>query len=307
MAVQLYYHPIFLEHDPGPNHPERADRLRAIVDILETHHFDGLVRCEAPEVSLKQMCRVHPRYHVDQLLAASPAVGRVVIDADTVMSPGSGEAALRAAGAVCAAVDAVMEGDAKRAFCAVRPPGHHAEPTRSMGFCLFNNVAVGARHALGEHGLGRVAIVDFDVHHGNGTAAAFADEPAVMFGSTHQMRLYPGTGGVADVGVGNLVNMLLPPGASGSHFRAAWGRFLPLMVKFQPELILMSAGFDGHRADPLAQLQLSEQDYKWITQEVVKAAEQCCSGRVVSTLEGGYEPQALATSVAAHIGALMAE
>ncbi len=307
MTAQLYHHPIFLQHDPGPDHPERADRLHAIMDALDSDHFADLVRCEAPEATLTQMYRVHPQHHVDQLLAASPAVGRVAIEADTAMSPGSGEAALRAAGAVCAAVDAVMAGDAKRAFCAVRPPGHHAEPARSMGFCLFNNVAIGARHALAAHGLERVAIVDFDVHHGNGTAAAFADEPAVMFGSTHQMPLYPGTGGAADVGVGNLVNMPLPPGAAGPHFRAAWGRFLPRMTKFEPQMIFLSAGFDGHRDDPLAQLRLSERDFKWITQEVVQIAEQCCDGRVISTLEGGYELTALATSVAAHVSVLMAE
>ena len=307
MTVLLYTHPVFLEHDPGAGHPERADRLRSILDMLDGPAFAALERREAPEASLAQISRVHPRDHVERVLAACPTVGRVALEDDTAMSPGSDQAALRAAGAVCAAVDAVIAGgEPKRAFCAVRPPGHHAEPTRPMGFCLFNNIAIGARHALEAHGLDKVAIVDFDVHHGNGTMAAFAKEPKVLFGSSHQMPLYPGTGGASETGVGNIVNMPLEPGSAGPHFRAVWERnFLPRLDAFKPGLILISAGFDGHRADPLANLRLSERDFAWITREVVAIAERCCEGRVVSTLEGGYELRALATSVAAHVGALM--
>jgi acetoin utilization deacetylase AcuC-like enzyme len=244
---------------------------------------------------------------VDTVLKQVPSFGAVHIDADTVLSPGSGTAALRAAGALVAAVDAVLDGSATRAFCAVRPPGHHAEPARGMGFCIFNNVAIGAAHALDKHGLARVAILDFDVHHGNGTQAAFWGETKVLFGSSHQMPLYPGTGAADEIGAGNIVNMPLDPGARGLEFRAAWeSQFFPRLEAFHPQLILLSAGFDGHADDPLANLNLPEREFAWITGEAVRIAEEACEGRVISTLEGGYDLDALARSAAAHVGALAA-
>jgi acetoin utilization deacetylase AcuC-like enzyme len=306
MTVLLYSHDVFLDHDTGPAHPERPERLRSVLAALSDPRFAALERREAPEASLDQLTRVHRRAYVARVLEAVPAHGLVSLDPDTVISPASGRAALRAAGALCAAVDAVIAGEAKRAFCAVRPPGHHAEPSRAMGFCLFNNVAVGAAHARAAHGLERVAIVDFDVHHGNGTQAAFASEPAVLFGSSHQMPLYPGTGAGSETGLGNIINMPLAPGSTGEDFRAAWREaFVPRLEAFRPQLILVSAGFDGHRDDPLANLGLNERDYAWITAEVVRVAEESCGGRVVSTLEGGYDLAALAASAAAHVGELM--
>jgi acetoin utilization deacetylase AcuC-like enzyme len=306
MTVLLYSHDIFLDHDTGPAHPERPDRLRSVLAALAGERFAALERREAPEASIDQLTRVHPRAHVERVLDSVPVSGLASVDPDTVISPASGAAALRAAGALCAAVDAVIAGDAKRAFCAVRPPGHHAEPQRAMGFCLFNNVAVGAAHARAAHGLRRIAIVDFDVHHGNGTQAAFANDPAVLFGSSHQMPLYPGTGAASETGLGNIVNMPLAPGSTGEHFRAAWREaFVPRLEAFRPHLILVSAGFDGHRDDPLANLGLNERDYAWITAEIVRIAEDSCGGRVVSTLEGGYDLAALGTSAAAHVEELM--
>jgi len=305
MGVLLYTHDACLRHDTGPGHPERAARLEAVLAALEATRFAGLDRRQAPAASLDQIALVHPRDWAERLLAAAPRAGYVALDADTVMSPASGEAALRAAGAVCAGVDAVIAGEGARAFCAVRPPGHHAGPRRAMGFCLFNNVAIAAAHALRAHGLMRVAIADFDVHHGNGTQAAFYAEARVLYGSSHQMPLYPGTGAASETGVGNIVNMPLDPGSGGTEFRAAWRHsFLPRLEAFHPELILVSAGFDAHRDDPLAALELDEDDFAWITAELVRVAEHSCAGRVVSTLEGGYDLDALAASTAAHVGAL---
>jgi len=249
---------------------------------------------------------VHSRRLVEALLDAVPQQGYAAIDADTVMSPASGAAALRAAGAVVAAVDAVVAGEAASAFCAVRPPGHHAEPNRPMGFCLFNNVAVGALRARAVHGLARVAVVDFDVHHGNGTEARFAADPTLFYGSTHQSPLYPGTGAASDTGVGNIVNLPLRPMSGSAEFRRAVEReLLPALDRFAPELLLISAGFDAHRRDPLAQLQLDEADYAWVTERLVELARAHAQGRVVSTLEGGYDLQALGASAAAHVLALM--
>jgi acetoin utilization deacetylase AcuC-like enzyme len=306
MTTLLYTHPACLEHDPGHGHPESPDRLRAVLAALEGPDFARLARREAPAAALDDIFRVHPRDLVEQLLAAVPQEGHVGIDADTVMSPGSGEAALRAAGAVVAAVDAVVAGETDNAFCAVRPPGHHAEPRRPMGFCLFNNVAVGALRAREAHGLARVAVIDFDVHHGNGTQARFADDPSLFYASTHQYPLYPGTGGAGETGVGNIVNVPLPPMAGSQQFRLGMTRtVLPALDEFRPEMVLISAGFDAHKADPLAQLQLDEADFTWATEQLLAIAQTHARGRVVSTLEGGYNLRALGASAAAHVRALM--
>ncbi|HTV89654.1 MAG TPA: histone deacetylase family protein [Stellaceae bacterium] len=306
MTTQLYTHPACLEHDPGDYHPESPARLRAVLDALATPEFERLARLPAPEAVLEDIARVHPRGFIERLLAAVPREGHRGIDADTVLCPASGRAALRAAGAVVAAVDAVATAAADNAFCAVRPPGHHAEPGRAMGFCLFNNVAIGALRARAAHGLERVAVVDFDVHHGNGTQARFCDDAALFYASTHQSPLYPGTGGRGETGVGNIVNVPLPPGAGSRQFRLAFsGTILPALDVFRPEMLLISAGFDAHRQDPLAQLRLDETDYTWVTEQLLDLAWRHAGGRVVSTLEGGYDLAALAASAAAHVRVLM--
>ena len=308
MTTILYSHPACREHDPGHGHPERPARLDSVLEALDAAPFAALDRREAPRAEREQIARVHPRAFVDRILESIPAEGYSGIDMDTIVSPGSGEAALRAAGALCAAVDAVMAGEADNAFCAVRPPGHHAEQQRSMGFCLFNNVAVGAAQARAVHGLSRVAVVDFDVHHGNGTQAMFWDEPDLSFGSTHQMPRYPGTGAQRERGAaGNIVNVPLPPMVGSDEFRAALGEgVLPALRTFAPEFLLVSAGFDAHEDDPLAQLRFRDEDYAWAARELKRVAEECCSGRLVSTLEGGYDLAALASSAAVHVEALMA-
>jgi acetoin utilization deacetylase AcuC-like enzyme len=307
MTTLLYTHPSCLGHDPGQYHPETPARLRAVLAALSSPEFAALERREAPEASVEDLTRVHPPHFVERLLAAVPQAGHVGIDADTVMSPQSGEAALRAAGAVVAAVDAVVTGEADNAFCAVRPPGHHAEPNRAMGFCLFNSVAVGALRARQVHGLARVAVIDFDVHHGNGTQAAFWDDDSLFYGSTHQWPLYPGTGSSGETGVaGNIVNVPLPPMSGSQAFRLGMTRtLLPALDAFAPEMVLISAGFDAHRSDPLAQLLLEEADYTWATEQLCAIARQHAGGRVVSTLEGGYDLVALGGSAAAHVRVLM--
>jgi acetoin utilization deacetylase AcuC-like enzyme len=306
MTTLLYTHQACLDHDPGSYHPESPARLRAVLEALAAPEFARLERREAPEAAIEDLARVHPRPFVERLLAAVPQTGHVAIDADTVMSPASGRAALRAAGAVTAAVDAVIAGEADNAFCAVRPPGHHAEPHRAMGFCLFNNIAVGALRAREVHGLTRVAAIDFDVHHGNGTQARFADDPTLFYASTHQSPLYPGTGAASETGVGNIVNVPLPPLAGSRQFRMAMSqKILPALDAFRPEMVLISAGFDAHRHDPLAQLLLEEADYVWATEQLVDIARRHAGGRVVATLEGGYDLPALAASAAAHVRALM--
>ncbi len=303
----IFEHAICLEHDMGPGHPERPDRLRAIQLALAEAEFTALERRPAPLASWPQIALVHPQRHIDQVVAAAPAQGRAQLDPDTAMNPASLEAAQRAAGAGCAAVDAVMGGQAKNAFCAVRPPGHHAEPERSMGFCIFNSVAIGALHARTRHNLRRVAVVDFDVHHGNGTQAAFWDDGDLFYGSTHQMPLYPGTGATSETGVGNIHNFPLAPGAGGMAFRDSFtDGLLPALDAFKPEFLLLSAGFDGHVDDPLAQLRLETGDYAWASRELLALAERHCQGRLVSSLEGGYDLAALATAAAAHVRALMA-
>lgn len=307
MTTLLYTHPSCLEHDPGQYHPETPARLRAVLDALSAPQFRGLQRREAPAAALTDLVHVHPRRFVERLLAAVPEAGHVGIDADTVMSPASGTAALHAAGAVAAAVDAVVAGEADNAFCAVRPPGHHAEPNRAMGFCLFNNVAIGALRARHAHGLARVAVVDFDVHHGNGTQACFWDDAGLFYGSTHQSPLYPGTGSTGETGAaGNIVNVPLPPMSGSQAFRLGMTRtLLPALEAFAPHMLLISAGFDAHRDDPLAQLLLDEADYTWATERLVDIAGRYAAGRVVSTLEGGYDLVALGASAAAHVRVLM--
>ncbi len=307
MTTIVFSHPSSAEHETGAGHPERPDRIRAVLKALESEQFAGLMRREAPAAQIDQVARVHPDGYVERLLAAVPDEGIARIDADTVMSPQSGEAALRAAGALIAAVDAVVSGEAENAFCAIRPPGHHAEPVRGMGFCLFNNVAIAAAHARAEHGLEKIAVVDFDVHHGNGTQAYFQDDPGLFFGSTHEYPLYPGTGAASETGVGNIFNVPLAPGTGSEEFRAGMDDLiLPALRAFDPDLILVSAGFDGHERDPLATLRLRENDYSWVTGRIREIAEEHCNGRIISTLEGGYDLDALASSVTAHVHGLIA-
>ncbi|MBC8241084.1 MAG: histone deacetylase family protein [Alphaproteobacteria bacterium] len=303
----IFEHDICLEHDMGAGHPEGPDRLRAIQLALAAPEFAAVERRTAPLASWPQVALVHPQYYIDQVVAAAPAQGVVQLDPDTAMNPASLAAAQRAVGAVCAAVDAVMAGQAKNAFCAVRPPGHHAEPERSMGFCIFNSVAIGAQHARAAHNLKRVAVVDFDVHHGNGTQAAFWDDADLFYASTHQMPLYPGSGATSETGAGNIHNFPLPPGAGGMAFRDAFtDGLLPALDAFEPEFLLLSAGFDGHVDDPLAQLRLETEDYAWASRELLALAARHCHGRLVSSLEGGYDLAALAAASAAHVRALMA-
>lgn len=303
----LLTHPACLRHDNGPHHPECPDRLRAVIRALEAQEFSSLVRAEAPEATREQLLRVHPERHVDRILSTRPAEGtRVHLDADTSMNAHSAEAALRAAGAGVEAVDCVMSGEFPRAFCAVRPPGHHAEPDSPMGFCLFANAAIAARHAQAAHGVERVAVLDFDVHHGNGTQAAFWNEPSLMLASSHQSPLYPGTGEASEAGVGNILNVPLAAGTDGATFLRAWERdILPAVQAFSPGLIIVSAGFDAHRIDPLAGLRLVEEDFARLTEAICDVANTVCSGRVVSMLEGGYDLGALARSAAAHTRALI--
>jgi acetoin utilization deacetylase AcuC-like enzyme len=307
MTLHIYTHPACLEHDPGYGHAESPARLRAVLQALDDPCFSTLERVEAPRATREQLQRVHDADYVDSILAGAPAQGYVRLDPDTVMSPGSTEAASRAAGAVCAATDAVLRGETRRAFCAVRPPGHHATRDQAMGFCLFNNVAVAAAHALAVHGIERVAIVDFDVHHGNGSQDIFATDPRVLYASTHQVPLYPGTGAAAEHGAGNIFNAPLPPEAGSGEFRATWEkRLLPELDLFRPQLLLVSAGFDADARDPLAQLRLVPDDYAWITRRLVELADRHADGRIVSALEGGYDLDALREGVAAHVAELMA-
>ena len=308
MTTRLYFHTACFDHDPGRMHPERPARLKAILDALEAPEFAGLDRHEAPRAEIAQIARAHPEGFVQAVLAAVPTHGYAALDGDTTMSPGSGEAALRAAGAVCAAVDAVMTGAAGNAFCAVRPPGHHAEQAQAMGFCLFNNVAIGALHARAAHGIRRVAVVDFDVHHGNGTQAMFEQDAELMFASTHQSPLYPGTGARHERGVANnIVNAPLPPMAGSSEFRSAVSQtIIPALDRFEPELVMVSAGFDAHEDDPLASLRFHDDDYGWVTEQLIEVARRHCGGKLVSTLEGGYDLDALGRSAARHVAALMA-
>ena len=304
MTTALFTHADCLAHLTPDGHPERVARLTTALAALAG--YNDLMRCDAPLAGDADLLRAHSAAHLSGLKAAEPATGQTALDADTWLSPGSVAAALRAAGAGVAAVDLVMAGGAQNAFCAVRPPGHHAERDRAMGFCLLGSVAVAALHAVYHHGLARVAVVDFDVHHGNGTQDILWNEPAVLFVSTHQSPLYPGTGAVGERGAqGNILNVPLREGTAGAAFRAiVTARVLPVLEAFAPELILISAGFDAHRADPLAGLMLEAADFTWITHRLCDIADRHAQGRVVSTLEGGYDLDALAACVAAHVGVL---
>jgi acetoin utilization deacetylase AcuC-like enzyme len=306
LATLLIEHPIFLEHEMPPGHPERVDRIRAVTQALANPSFDDAIRRKAPKAEIEAATLVHDRRYVDLIVGNAPTDGFVQLDADTFMSPGTLPAALHAVGGACLAVDEVMRGSVANAFCAIRPPGHHAESDSGMGFCIFNNVAIAARHAQEAHGAERVAILDWDVHHGNGTQEIFWRDPSVLYASSHQFPFYPGTGAANETGVGNIFNAPLDAGAGSAEFRSALtGKLLPAIDAFRPDLILISAGFDAHRRDPLAMLELDEGDFVWATREMMALAGRHCSGRIVSLLEGGYDLQALAGSTAAHVAALM--
>jgi acetoin utilization deacetylase AcuC-like enzyme len=303
----LYTHPDCVLHNPGPGHPERPERLKAVLAALDQPDFAALDRREAPIAAIDQIARVHDADYVRTLLERVPANGMLRLDPDTAISPESGNAALRAAGAALAAVDAVMQGEAVNAFCAVRPPGHHAEPDHAMGFCLFNSVAVGAAHAEAAHGIERIAVVDFDVHHGNGTQTMAARRQNWLYASSHQYPFYPGTGSIREHGPhDNIVNAPLASGAGRAEFRAVFDEvILPALDRFRPELLMISAGFDAHRRDPLASLELDEEDFAWVTEALAGVASRHSGGRIVSLLEGGYDLTALAASAAAHVRVLM--
>lgn len=309
MTTLLVTHPAYARHETPRGHPERVDRILAVESVLAAPVFDALERVQAPEAAIEAVEACHPRGYIEELRRLNPHddEGLVQIDGDTTMSPGSFEAALRGAGGATLAVDHVMAGRARNAFSASRPPGHHAEPQRAMGFCLFNNVAIAARHAQKAHGAERVAILDFDVHHGNGTQAIFWNDPSVLYASTHQMPLYPGTGAPGETGdAGTIVNAPLRAGDGGSQFREAMqSLILPRMQDFAPDLILISAGFDAHENDPLGGLNFVEEDYAWATSALIELAERKAGGRIVSVLEGGYDLTALARSTAVHVATLM--
>ena len=306
MVTALLTHPACLAHQVPEGHPESPDRLRAVLSVVDEPDFSALYREQAPRAGLEAVARVHS--YAERLFAALPTEGFAAIDADTVVSPGSGEAAERAAGAVIRAVDLIMADKVRNAFCAVRPPGHHAEPQLAMGFCLFNNIAIGALHARIVHRAERVAVVDFDVHHGNGTQALAYGDADFFYASTHESPLYPGTGKAEEHGVaGNIVNVPLPSGSGSAAFRAAMaGTILPRLEAFAPDFLFISAGFDAHEADPLASLRLAADDYGWVTTALCGVAQRTANGHLVSALEGGYDLGALAESAAAHLRALMA-
>jgi acetoin utilization deacetylase AcuC-like enzyme len=308
MKTALVTHEACLGHVVPPGHPEHSGRLESVLAALNASEFAPLLRREAPRAEAAALARVHDANYIDEVLSNIPESGYVQFDSDTYGSPGTGDAILRAAGAVVLGVDLVLKGEAKNVFCAVRPPGHHAVRDRAMGFCLFNNVAVGAWHARDTYGLKRIAVVDFDVHHGNGTQAMFYSDPELFFASTHQSPLYPGTGMRSETGVAeNILNVPLSPGSGGVQFRAAFeNAILPALRRFKPELIIVSAGFDAHKDDPLAQLRLDEKDFYWATEQICAVARDLCQGRVVSSLEGGYDLEALARSAESHVRALMA-
>ncbi|MBK1622745.1 histone deacetylase family protein [Afifella marina] len=306
MTTLLLHHADFLDHLTAPGHPERPDRLKALHAALDHEAFAALRREEAPLGDKDVAALAHPQEYVERVHRAIPEVGLASIDADTVVSPGSWNACLRGIGAISRAVDAVVAREVNNAFAAIRPPGHHAETDTAMGFCVFNNAAVTARYAQKQHGLERVAIVDWDVHHGNGTQDIFWSDASVLYASTHQMPLYPGTGARSETGVGNIVNAPLAAGDGSDHFREAFNeRILPSVKNFAPDLIIISAGFDAHHRDPLAELNLEHEDFAWATGKLMDLADDHAGGRLVSVLEGGYDLRGLAVSAAAHIRMLM--
>jgi len=307
LATLLVHHAIFARHQTSVGHPERPDRYRTVQFALDQPQFDALVRDEAVVAELDATRYVHTAAYVDALEEARPDEGFVYLDGgDTMMEPSTWEVVLRGVGGTIQAVDRVLSGAVQNAFVACRPPGHHAETDRAMGFCLFNNISIGARHAQLKHGLDRVAIVDFDVHHGNGTQEIFYSDPSVLYASTHQMPWFPGTGEVRETGVGNVFNSPLAAGDGGVELREAFEqRILPALRTFEPELIIVSAGFDAHERDPLGSLCMTAHDFAWVTRELMTAAERHCGGRLVSVLEGGYDLQGLRESVTAHVGELM--
>jgi acetoin utilization deacetylase AcuC-like enzyme len=305
MAVGFFTHSDMLDHRPGEGHPERPERLRAVIDSLSDASDLDIETFEAPLADPQDLLRVHPKAFVERVFAAAPRAGLSYLDPDTALSPGSLASARRAAGAVALAVREVAAGELERAFCAVRPPGHHAEPETAMGFCLFSNVAIAAKAAQAS-GLKRVAVVDFDVHHGNGTQAAFEAAPDLMLASVHQSPLYPGTGAEHETGVGNIVNRTVRPYAAREAWRKAFEQLMAEVDSFGPDLILVSAGFDAHARDPLAQQQLEDDDFAWATRSILSVARARCGGKVVSSLEGGYDLEALGRSALAHVRALQA-
>jgi acetoin utilization deacetylase AcuC-like enzyme len=309
MNTLIIHHDDCLRHDPGPRHPERMERITAVLGAI-----DGIPDTEllpAPKATAEQIGRVHPETYWAKLVELEPPAEskgeRVPLDPDTWLSAGSLDAALRGSGGACFALDQLFTARARNAFCVTRPPGHHAEAAVAMGFCLLNHAAVAARHAQAALGANRVAILDFDVHHGNGTQAIFADSPDILYLSSHQFPLYPGTGAAGETGCGNVLNMPLPPGSGSAEFREAWDdRGLPALERFRPDLVIVSAGFDAHEQDPLAQLELQDADYGWITERIRTIADDVCDGRLLSILEGGYDLEALASAAAEHVRALVA-
>lgn len=308
MTTFLYSHDACLDHLAGLPHPESPARYRAVQNALQASEFAALRREQAPLGTREQVLLIHDQSYVDLIKASAPVKGQVVLDSgDTVMTPGSWEAVMRCVGGACAAVDAVMHAEAANAFCAMRPCGHHAEPGKAMGFCIFNQAAIAAAYALDTYSLERVAVVDFDVHHGNGTQEAFYRRPEMFYASSHQSPFYPGTGHASETGVSNnILNIPLAAGCASAEFRRRIeGEMFPALRRFKPDFIVLSAGFDAHRLDPLAGLQLEVEDFQWITANLMKIANETCKGRIVSILEGGYHLDALAQSAAAHVRTLM--
>lgn len=308
MTTRLYEHSIFLEHEVPAGHPERPDRLRALNEALSHPNFGTLDRKESPQANEDAVLLAHPEEHLFAVMRAMPEEEDEInqLESDTYAGVKSLQAAFTGIGGAMAAVDDVISGSHDNAFVASRPPGHHAERMRAMGFCFFNNAAIAARHAQQKYGLERVAIVDFDVHHGNGTQDIFERDPSVLYCSTHQMPLFPGTGALNEVGVGNIVNAPLSAHTGSDHFREALhSRILPAITNFSPDLIIISAGFDAHHRDPLAQINLVANDFDWVTGKMLDMAGRFCQNRLVSLLEGGYDLQGLAESAGAHIYRLM--
>jgi acetoin utilization deacetylase AcuC-like enzyme len=307
MTTLLYTHPACIDHDPGIQHPECPDRLRSVMEGFALKEFDALQRIKAPMIDIADIEKNHHPTYVAEIFDKMPTEGRVYLDPDTAMSPSSGEASRRSAGAFCDAIDKVLSGEADNAFCAVRPPGHHAESNQAMGFCLFNSIAIGAKYARKNHGLKRVAVVDFDVHHGNGTQHSLESDSGMFYASSHQSPAYPGTGLVEERGeFNNICNFPMSPGEGSRAFRKGYQNYiLPALRAFKPELLLISAGFDAHERDPLAQINLKTDDYDWVTGELLSVAVDHCGGNVVSLLEGGYDLGALKKSSQAHVRVLM--